>query len=102
MDKKVNKSIKEFALAVSKEFAVKKIVLYGSYASGTQTENSDIDIAVIVDKYNGNVLKANSKLFAIVRNIDIRIEPIFLEEKYDKSGFVESILKNGKVIYTAN
>lgn len=102
MDKKVTKSIKDFAHAVSKEFTVKKIVLYGSYANGTPTENSDIDIAVIVDKYNGNILKANSKLFAIVRDIDVRIEPILLEEEYDKSGFVESILKNGKIIYTAN
>lgn len=102
MDSRITESIKEFSKHVLKEFSVKMIVLYGSYANGTQTENSDIDVAIIVDEFDGDILKANSRLFALVREIDVRIEPIILELKYDKSGFIDSILKKGKIIYSMN
>ncbi len=36
----------------------------------------------------------------MLRNIDDRIEPVLLEEKNDKSGFLESILEYGKVVYS--
>ncbi|MCL4549271.1 MAG: nucleotidyltransferase domain-containing protein [Bacteroidetes bacterium] len=102
MDRKVIASVKRFAKEVRKEFPVKKIILFGSYANGTEREDSDIDVAVIVDKYNGNIITANGKLFSLVRKIDVRIEPILLETQYDKSGFVRSILRSGKVIFSAN
>lgn len=102
MDRKIIASIRRFAEVVKKEFPVKKIILFGSYANGTEREDSDIDVAVIVDKYNGDIIKANGKLFSLVRSIDIRIEPVLLEMQYDKSGFVQSILKNGKVIFSSS
>ena len=102
MDRTIIKSIKKFAELVSREFAVKKIILYGSYAKGTPNENSDIDVAVILDRYEGDILKANSRLFALVRDIDVRIEPILLELEHDKSGFIESIMRNGKVVFSSN
>lgn len=102
MDKNIIKAIKKFAELANKEFPIQKVVLYGSYAKGTQRKDSDIDVAVILDSYDGDILKANGKLFALVRNIDVRIEPIILEMKHDKSGFIESILKYGKVVFSAN
>ncbi len=36
-------------LSIEKRFKVKKIGLFGSYARGEQTENSDVDILVEVD-----------------------------------------------------
>jgi len=45
---------------------------------------------------------SESKLFRLRRNIDARIEPILLEEKNDKSGFLEEILKTGEIIYSAD
>jgi len=101
MDRKIIKSIEKFAEIVNKEFDVKKIILYGSYAKGTNNDYSDIDVAVICDKYDGDVLKANSRLFSIVRDIDVRIEPILLELQNDRSGFIDSISKYGKVVYSS-
>jgi uncharacterized protein len=101
MDRKIIKSVEKFAEIVNKEFNVKKIILYGSYAKGTSTDYSDIDVAVIFDRYDGDVLKANSRLFSIVRDIDVRIEPVLLEMQNDRSGFIDSISKYGKVVYTS-
>ena len=33
---------------------IKKIILFGSYAKGTHTQNSDIDTAIITEKQNAN------------------------------------------------
>lgn len=103
MDKKtVIKRVKKYADTVKKNFPVKKIILYGSYAKGTPREDSDIDVAVILESVDDDFLKSETKLFRLKRDIDPRIEPILLEEKNDKSGFLEEILKIGEIIYSAD
>ena len=103
MDKKtVIKRVKKYADTVKKNFPVKKIILYGSYANGTPREDSDIDVAVILESVDDDFLKSETKLFRLKRDIDPRIEPILLEEKNDKSGFLEEILKIGEIIYSAD
>lgn len=77
---------------------VKKIVLYGSYARETEHADSDIDVAVIVDRIDGDYLELSARLFELVRDVDVRIEPVLLNENSDKSGFIESIMKYGKEI----
>ncbi len=96
---KIIGKLKKYITLVRKGFSPKKIILFGSYARGDFTENSDIDIAVIVDKIEGDFLDLEFQLFKLRRNIDDRIEPVLLEENDDRSGFLESILKYGKVIY---
>jgi hypothetical protein len=54
MDKEQALQIAEkYAEIVAKEFHPKQILLFGSYYNGTPHEYSDIDIAVICDKYEG-------------------------------------------------
>ncbi len=96
--KKVIQIVKKFAKIVIKHFTVKSVILYGSYANGTYGKYSDIDIAIVVDKIDGDFLKASSTLFKLRHKIDNRIEPILLEEKNDISGFLESIKQTGKII----
>lgn len=76
-----------------------KIVLYGSYAKGNWNENSDIDVAIFVDKITDDFLQLSTKLCRLTRNIDYRIEPLLMEEKNDKSGFIADIIRNGIIIY---
>ncbi len=100
MDKKeIDRKLKKYISLVKKEYSPKKIVLFGSYARGNYTEYSDIDIAVIVEEIKGDFLELITRLYKLRRNIDTKIEPVLLEENNDKSGFLESILKYGKVIY---
>ena len=76
--------------------------MYGSYAEGTPREDSDIDVAVVLESVDDDFLKSETKLYRLKRDIDPRIEPVLLEEKNDKSGFLEEILKMGKIIYSAD
>ena len=98
MDQSVAEKVKRYADIVRHTMRVKKILLYGSYARGCEHDNSDIDVAVIVDNLEGDYLELSSKLFELVSKIDVRIEPVLLNEASDKSGFIESIMKYGKEI----
>ena len=101
MDKEeVIKKVKEFTGLVKTHFPVKMIVLYGSYAKDAAVKHSNIDVAVVVSKMDGDFLELETKLFKLRRQIDVRIEPILLEDGKDKSGFLEEILKEGKVVYS--
>ncbi len=99
---KVIERVKQYSDLVRQNFRVKKIILYGSYAKGSAKKDSDIDVAVVLSSIDEDFLISESKLFRLRRNIDARIEPILLEEKNDKSGFLEEILKTGEIIYSAD
>ncbi len=99
MDQNVIEKVKQYAGAVKQTMPVKKIVLFGSYARGSEYAGSDIDVAVIVDRIDGDYLELSAKLFELVPDIDIRIEPVLLNENSDKSGFIESIMRYGKEIH---
>lgn len=90
-----------YSEVVLNQLTAKKVFLYGSQISGQANETSDIDIAFIVDKIDGDYLEASAKLYKLRRNFDDRIEPILIEENEDQSGFLEEILKSGKLIYNA-
>lgn len=99
MDKKVVEIARLYAQKVKSLMPVSMVVLYGSHAKGTAGQNSDIDIAVVVDKFDGDYLKISADLFNLVRSVNKRIEPVLLCREYDKSGFLENVLKHGKIIY---
>jgi len=101
MDEKIVKIARRYAERVSVKYPVEMVVLYGSHVNGTAHKSSDIDIAVVVDKVRGDYLKISADLFHLVREINKRIEPVLLSRANDRSGFLESVLKQGKVIYKA-
>jgi predicted nucleotidyltransferase len=86
---------------VRQNFNVSKIILYGSPVKGTARDDSDIDVAVVLERVKGDSLASEAKLFRLRREIDARIEPVLLEESNDKSGFLEEILRTGEIIYSS-
>ena len=54
---------------------VQKAFLYGSYARGEATEDSDIDIMLISSIFDKNDMDARIKAWSLTRQVDIRIEP---------------------------
>ena len=101
MDRKIIKIVKQYSELVKDVTDVDMIVLYGSAVRGEMKENSDIDVAVIVNDLSEDYLELSSKLFELVRKIDIRIEPNLLIRKHNKSGFIDTVLREGKIIYAA-
>lgn len=92
----------QYANNLIKTIKPAQIILYGSYANDTFNQNSDIDIAIIFDKFEGNFLETSSYLWYLARQINSHIEPILLDTTNDSSGFTEEILKNGLFIYGNN
>jgi predicted nucleotidyltransferase len=101
MDKStVIKIAKDYVNLVLKNMKPKEIILYGSYAKGTAREDSDIDIAVIVSKVINDYLDEAAMLYMLRVEIDSRIEPILLEDIYDRSGFLDDVRKTGYTLYS--
>jgi predicted nucleotidyltransferase len=98
-------TVREIALKYTEE--VKKvlnpveIILFGSYVNGTPHEYSDIDIAVVMNNYQGDWLETASMLYGLKRQVSLDIEPHLMDETCDRSGFLELIKKTGEVIYKA-
>ena len=88
-----------YADEVRKEYNPHAIVLFGSYVNGDPHEDSDIDIAVIYNGFNGDWLATSSKLWRICENVNLYIEPVLLDITKDKSGFTDYILRTGNIIY---
>ena len=65
---------KQYLSSLSKDIDIKKAYLFGSYAKGTQREESDIDIAVVVGHMD-DFFEMQMELFRRRRKIDLRIEP---------------------------
>ncbi len=74
-----------------------KVFLFGSYAKGNFTEDSDIDIAVVFKDFK-NLMDIQLELMRLRRKVDSRIEPHpFREKDFELSNpLVNEILKYGK------
>lgn len=91
--------VKQFAQRAAYEFRVNKVILFGSFVRDKFTEDSDIDVAVILDELPEDILTAEFQLYKMRRDIDHRIEPVIFKSNDDRSGFLEEIIRTGLVIY---
>ena len=84
VEKSINKdilnSIREFVKEAKKHYNITSVILFGSYAKGTQTEDSDIDIAVISDDFE-DIYDCMANLMGMTWDIDARIEPHPINKK---------------------
>ena len=97
--RKVINIVKQFGELVRQNYSVNQIYLFGSYAKGNAKEESDIDVAIVLEKIGDDYLEQSTKLFQLRRKIDLRIEPVLLELNNDISGFLEEIRSNGILVY---
>jgi len=91
----------KYAEEVKKVLNPEKIILFGSYVNGTPWEYSDIDIAIVMNGYQGNRYKTRVMLHGLTWQVDTKIEPHLLDETRDRSGFLEFVKETGEVIYQA-
>ncbi len=87
-----------------------KIILFGSYANGNPTPDSDVDLLIIMDthgNYKETYRTVSMLLYPRQFPVDIIIKtPKEVEEAIkggkDNSFFIREILKKGKVLYDRN
>jgi predicted nucleotidyltransferase len=98
--------IKTFCNAVAKRFRPHKIILFGSYAYGQPTEDSDVDLLVVMNRtrYRGermslrirHAISAGFPMDLLVRT------PGFISKRMTWGDpFTQEILLKGKVLYEA-
>ena len=92
--------VRRFAEKARERMDVRQVVLFGSYAKGRPTDDSDIDVAVIADTAPPDWLEASAMLFRLRRDIDLAIEPVLLIPSEDRSGFAAEVVRTGEVIYS--
>ena len=98
MDKEQSiKLAQEYKKVLLEKMPVKALYLYGSYSKGNYTEESDIDIAVVVDKLSDNYFEDTPLLWKLKRKISNLIEPVLLTED-DDSPLYADILKTGILV----
>ncbi len=91
-----------YADEVCKVFKPISIIMFGSYAKGTAQPESDIDIAVIFDEYNGNWLEDSSLLWQLTMNVSTYIEPVLLDRSNVIDSFINDVINTGEVLYSAS
>jgi len=97
----VRKIAEQYAEEVKKFISPASVILFGSYVNGNPHEWSDIDIAVVMNGFEGDWHETASHLCGLCLNISIDIEPHLMDEQHDRSGFLEHVKKTGEVIYAA-
>lgn len=96
MDKReAIEKVKQYKRLLGNHFDLESVYLFGSFANDTNREDSDIDVAVVVENISGDYFAVNPLLWKLRRQVDDRIEPILIEKNNDKSGFLDEIKRNG-------
>jgi len=75
---------------------IDKCWLYGSFAKGTPSKHSDIDIAMEIENIEDDLYWAILPLlWKLSYKVDNRIEPTLIVRDTDYAGFLDEIKKTG-------
>ena len=88
---------KKYKAMVAERLPLKALYLYGSYSKGNYREDSDIDIAVVVESLSDNYFDDTPLLWKLRRRISNLIEPVLLTEDMDNPLY-RDITKTGILI----
>ena len=98
--------IQQVSDEIAEQFQPERIILFGSYAYGTPTEDSDIDLLVIMPFEGRKSQQAITIRRAIRAGFPIDLIPITPERlKYRleiEDFFLREIVEKGKVLYEAD
>ncbi|MFH1453184.1 MAG: nucleotidyltransferase domain-containing protein [Armatimonadota bacterium] len=102
----MRKILQEIIKEIKEKYDPIKIILYGSYAYGEPTEDSDIDLLIIKDT-NKRPIDRWVEIKKILRNVSRKtaVSPLVynpgeIEERMAmKDFFMEEIFEKGKVLY---
>ncbi|MCL2041519.1 MAG: nucleotidyltransferase domain-containing protein [Bacteroidales bacterium] len=88
------------SLVKQSDFPMKidKVYLFGSYAKGNPRRDSDIDVAFVVNKWQGDYFDVIPPIWKLTEQVDYRIEPHVIVPEEDYSGFLNEIQQTGILI----
>lgn len=97
------KDIEEVGRRIGREFRPDRVLLFGSYANGTATDDSDVDLLVVLP-FEGRPFH---KSLEILNRLDIRFpcdllarSPDDVARRYEQGDpLIREALDRGKVLY---
>lgn len=97
----LNELLKRFRAEVENVFGNKlqDVILYGSYARGDNTDESDIDVMIIADIVTDDELESSLKLSDIVADLNLEFDVVLSplvesKEKYEKYKHINPLFVN--------
>ena len=103
-----SQELKKITEKIKNKSSVKKIILFGSYATGNQQENSDFDLCIITDFKDKkiNIIREIRELIAPIVNHPLDIL-VYTEEEFNiraehKSTMEYTIKRDGISLYDAH
>lgn len=101
MDKNETLDIIQRYISILKEnnINIQYVYLFGSNAYNNDNPDSDIDLAIVIDKFDDS-FSIQLKMMKLRRNIDTRLEPHpYTSEEWTKENpFIKEIILNGRKI----
>ncbi len=97
INREIIEAIKKYVEKISNYYKIEAIILFGSYAKGTENENSDIDIAIISSDFK-DIIEDGASLIGYTWKIDTRIEPHpITTDDYENiaNPFVKEVIETG-------
>ncbi len=91
------KLARRYKSAVAERLPLKALYLYGSYSKGGYSGDSDIDIAVVVERMSDDYFEDTPLLWKLKRKVSNLIEPVLLTEDTSDPLYAD-ILKTGILI----
>ena len=95
--------VRSYIDAISDRYQIKQTFLFGSYAKGTNHDDSDIDVAVVINDVP-DIIDTQIDLMKLRRKVDLRIEPHpFKASDFTRNNpVVNEILKYGIAIESSS
>ncbi|MDI9430440.1 MAG: nucleotidyltransferase domain-containing protein [Sedimentisphaerales bacterium] len=99
-------AIREFGRQIGEQFHAERVILFGSYAQGLATDDSDVDLLVI-GPFEGRSVDKSVEIRMRLRPpfpVDILIRtPEKVHQRITMGDcFMEEILREGQVLYEAD
>ena len=103
MEKITQQKIKKICQVIAEKFKPEKIILFGSFAWGRPTFDSDVDL-LIIKKTKKDFIQTQMKVRRIINGelpVDILVKtPAELEKRLRlRDFFFEDVIKKGEVVY---
>ncbi|MFH0983477.1 MAG: nucleotidyltransferase domain-containing protein [Planctomycetota bacterium] len=100
------RDIRKFAEAIAREFKPQRIILFGSYAYGKPTEDSDVDILVVMP-YRGHPTEKAIEIRQRIRrpfalDLLVRSRREIERRMAWNDWFIREIMERGKPLYDAD
>lgn len=82
VNREIIKALKQYVLLLNAEgLSVSKAYLFGSCLTGNESDDSDIDVMIVSDRFSENDDQMIGKAWSLTRKINPKIEPFFIGKK---------------------